>query len=175
MMAGVPTLDAVTMIICCAVALGSGLYVCFGRVVIRAIISLFLCLFGVSWALVALGHEFLGFLSLFVAVAAAGAFLLYSSSIIGNIQEERLESVAPARLFVARVFGLFVGIGGGVLAASLLLGGGTFSESAPAGAGASEGIGAVMMGDHAVSFILVSSACLGLMMGVGILVRGARR
>jgi hypothetical protein len=36
-------------------------------------------------------------------------------------------------------------------------------------------MGSAMMGDHAVSFILMSSACLGLMMGVGILVREARQ
>jgi NADH:ubiquinone oxidoreductase subunit 6 (subunit J) len=175
MIAGVPALDAVTLIVCSITALGAALYVCFGRIVIRAVISLFLCLMSVSWALVVLGHEFLGFLSLFVAVVSAGTFLLYSSSIMGNIQEGHLESPATPRLIFARIMGLLVGFGGGGLAASLLLADGNVPDGAPLAAGGSGAMGTAMMGDHAMSFILASCACLGLMMGVGILVREARR
>ncbi len=170
----IPPLDAMTIAVCSATALGSALYVCFGRVAIRAIIALFVCMGSVSGVLVALGQEYLGFLSLFVAVAGVGALLLYSSSIIGNIQEEHLETPPSARMVVARIFGLIAGLSGGALAAALLLGGGVTLGSATPGATAMS-MGSVMMGDHAVSFILMSSACLGIMMGVGILVREVRR
>ena len=169
-----PFLDMVTIAICAVAALGSSLYVCFGRVAIRAIIALFMCMFSVAWALVALGQEFLGFLCLFVGVAGASALLLYSSSIIGNIQEGRLEAPASARLAFGRAFGLIAGLAGGGLAATLLFRGEFWTATTSAN-GAPLSIGSAMMGDHAVSFILMSSACLGLMMGVGILVREARR
>ena len=149
------------------------LYVCFGRSILNVAIALLITLAALAGLLLTLGLEYLALVMAFVAVLAPVVLVSFASSIVGDLGRGSLEEKMPSKARLTRIAGFLTGLLCGGLLSVLLV------HSSPLFAGSSleranaDGlkVGKLLLGEHVVVFQVLTLGCLGVVMGVGTLLR----
>lgn len=155
-----------------ALALLGALYACFGRSILSVSIALLVTLAAIAGLLLACGLEYLALIMAFVAVLAPILLITFASSMVGDLGKGSLEERASPRNQVSRIAGFVTGLLSGGLLAALLVSV-PFLGDLPADAvnPGSLRVGHLLLGEHVVVFQVLALACLGVVMGVGTLLR----